>query len=95
MMGITALMLRARLAGFLVLLSVSGFFGNLLSNGLVPILGSVAAFFFCWGCLGLMFPNERAQDHAKNSMFRALVGLGLGLLALTITGIVQNAANGQ
>ncbi|GHO61393.1 hypothetical protein KSC_002850 [Ktedonobacter sp. SOSP1-52] len=53
---------------------------------------AVALFFFAWGAIGLMFPHERSQDHAKAALYRALGGLALVLLATAISSIINNAA---
>jgi TorA maturation chaperone TorD len=78
-----------------MLASLGGFFSNLLTNGLQPAMYAIAAFFIAWGGIGLMFPGERNQEHAKQSLYRALAGLALALLATTIATLIQNAARGQ
>ena len=72
--------------------TITQFFKNLYDNGIKPVAYAVALFFFAWGAIGLMFPHERSQDHAKAALYRALGGLALVLLATAISSIINNAA---
>ena len=68
------------------------YFDNLFNNGIKPIAYAMAIFFFGWAALILMFPNEKAQDHGKAALYRALIGLVCILLATAIGTIFKNAA---
>ncbi|GHO48597.1 hypothetical protein [Ktedonospora formicarum] len=70
---------------------ISTFFINLYDNGIKPVVYAIALFFFAWGAIGLMFPGERTQDHAKAALYRALGGLALALLATAFSSIIRNA----
>jgi hypothetical protein len=74
--------------------TINDYFINLFNNGIAPALYGIAGFFFGWGCIGLMFPGQRGQEHAKENLYRVLGGLALALLTATIVGIFQAAAGG-
>ena len=44
---------------------ISKFFQNLFDNGIKPVAYAVAVFFFGWGAIELMFPNERSQEYGS------------------------------
>lgn len=77
--------------------SITNFFSN-LSTDLVIFALAMAAFFFALAALFYMASgatgNERTRTHAVNSLYAALAGLGLALLAGSVAGIVRNAAGG-
>ena|SRR5437773_301931 len=79
-----------------VLGSISGFFNNLRGDVTAFALAA-SAFFFAWSAILFMTAgqNERRMDHAKMSLYAALGGLALALLANTIATLVNNAAQGQ
>ncbi len=90
-LGITHL-----LNALLVLASIQGFFTNLY-NDLTVFAFAMATFFFAWAAL-LMMPVGDAPNHkeqARSKLYYALAGLALALLAQTISGLVNTAANGQ
>lgn len=78
--------------------SITNFFTN-LSTDLVVFALAMAAFFFALAALFYMASgatgNERTRTHAVNSLYAALAGLGLALLAGSVAGIVSNAASGS
>lgn len=71
---------------------ISSYFQNLFDTGIKPVAYAVAVFFFGWGAIELMFPNERNQERGKLALYRAVGGLALVLLTMAITTIFQNAA---
>lgn len=77
--------------------TISNFFASLTSD-LVLFALAMAAFFFALAALFYMASgatgNERTRTHAVNSLYAALAGLGLALLAGSVAGIVSNAAGG-
>ena len=80
----------------IVLGSISGFFGNLY-NDLTAFALAMSVFFFGWSALMYMTANqnENQRVHARSSLYVALGGLALALLAQTIGGLVNTAAKGQ
>jgi TorA maturation chaperone TorD len=67
---------------------------------MVIVFGSIqamATFFFAWAALLWMTSgnNERNKAHAQGALYAALGGLALALLAQTISGLVNTAAQGQ
>ena len=82
----------------LVIGSLSQFFTNLLNNGITPFALSAATFFFAWAAILYMSSggtNRQRMEQAQGALYAALVGLSLALLAGTIAGIINTAANGQ
>ncbi len=77
-----------------VVTNIGDYFVNLFNYGIAPLLYGTAAFFFGLGCIGLMFPGQRGQEHAKENLYRVLGGLSLALLTAVIVGILQKAAGG-
>jgi hypothetical protein len=80
----------------LVLGSVAGFFTNLY-NDLTAFALAMATFFFAWAALLYMTANqnENHRVQARSNLYIALAGLALALLAQTISGLVNGAAQGQ
>ncbi|HEU5348594.1 MAG TPA: hypothetical protein VFU63_08275 [Ktedonobacterales bacterium] len=82
----------------LPLASVGGFFGNLYGQ-LTLFAGAMTVFFFALAALfygaSIIMSSERARSHAIASIYGALIGLALALLAGTAAGIVSSAAHGQ
>ena len=80
----------------LVLGSISGFFTNLY-NDLTAFALAMATFFFAWAALLYMTANqnENHRIQARANLYMALGGLGLALLAQTISALVSGAAKGQ
>src|SRR5260370_29786383 len=80
----------------MVLGSISGFFTNLY-NDLTAFALAMATFFFAWAALLYMTANqnENHRVQARSSLYIALGGLALALLAQTISGLVSGAAKGQ
>ena len=81
---------------FIVLGSISGFFGNLY-NDLTAFAVAMATFFFGWAALLYMTANqnENHRVQARSALYVALSGLALAILAQTIAGLVNGAAQGQ
>ncbi len=79
-----------------VLGSISKFFTNLEAD-VVTFALSASTFFFAWAAILYMTSgeNQRRLDYAKASLYAALTGLALALLAGTIAGLVNVAAAGQ
>jgi len=79
-----------------VLGSIAGFFSNLY-NDLTAFALAMATFFFAWAALLYMTANqnENHRVQARSSLYIALGGLALALLAQTISGLVSGAAKGQ
>jgi O-antigen/teichoic acid export membrane protein len=77
---------------------IGGFFNNLYGQ-LTVFAGAMTIFFFALSALfygaSVLMSSERARSHAIASLYGALIGLALTLLAGTIAGIVETAANGQ
>ena len=80
----------------LVLGSISGFFSNLY-NDLTAFALAMATFFFGWAALLYMTSNqnENHRVQARSALYVALSGLALAILAQTIAGLVNTAAQGQ
>ncbi len=80
----------------IVLGSISGFFSNLY-NDLTAFALAMATFFFGWAALLYMTSNqnENHRVQARSALYVALSGLALAILAQTIAGLVNSAANGQ
>lgn len=76
--------------------SIQGFFTNLYTDLTIFAL-AMATFFFAWAALLWMTSgnNERNKAHAQGALYAALGGLALALLAQTISGLVNTAAQGQ
>ena len=79
-----------------VIASISTFFTN-LEKDVVTFALAASTFFFAWAALLYMTSgeNQRRIDYAKMSLYAALTGLALALLAGTIAGLVNAAASGQ
>ncbi len=86
------------LGWFLPIASISGFFNNLYGQ-LTVFAGAMTVFFFALAALfygaSILMSSERARSHAIASIYGALIGLALTLLAGTAAGIVSTAAKGQ
>jgi hypothetical protein len=80
----------------LVLGSISGFFGNLY-NDLTAFALAMATFFFAWAALLYMTANqnETHRVQARSAIYVALTGLALAILAQTVAGLINGAAQGQ
>ena len=80
----------------IVLGSISGFFSNLY-NDLTAFALAMATFFFGWAALLYMTSNqnENHRVQARSALYVALSGLALAILAQTIAGLINTAANGQ
>jgi hypothetical protein len=80
----------------IVLGSISGFFSNLY-NDLTAFALAMATFFFAWAALLYMTANqnENHRVQARTALYVALSGLALAILAQTIAGLVNGAAQGQ
>ena len=87
---------RASWNTLIVLGSVSGFFTNLY-NDLTAFALAMATFFFAWAAILYMTANqnENHRVQARSALYVALSGLALAILAQTIAGLVNGAANGQ
>lgn len=101
---LTQVMFHPRLAALsqgalnllLVFGSITGFFSNLY-NDLTAFALAMSVFFFTWSALMYMTANqnENQRVHARSSLYVALGGLALALLAQTIGALVNAAAKGQ
>ncbi len=80
----------------IVLGSISGFFSNLY-NDLTAFALAMATFFFGWAALLHMTSNqnENHRVQARSALYVALSGLALAILAQTIAGLINTAAQGQ
>src|ERR1700720_2295391 len=80
----------------LVLGSISGFFGNLY-NDLTAFALVIATFFFTWAALLYLTDNhnENHRVKARSTLYIALSGLALAILAQTVAGLINSAAQGQ
>jgi hypothetical protein len=89
-------LLKASWTTLLVLGSISGFFSNLY-NDLTAFALAMATFFFAWAALLYMTANqnENHRVQARSALYIALSGLALAILAQTIAGLVNGAAQGQ
>ncbi len=90
------LMVTAPVHLLLVLGSISQFFTN-LETDVVAFALAASTFFFAWAALLYMSSgeNQRRIDFAKATLYAALTGLALALLAGTIAGLINAAAAGQ
>ena len=81
---------------FLLFADIIVFFNN-LRNDVVAFALAASAFFFAWAAILYMTSghNDRRSEQAKLSLYSALGGLALALLASTIATLVNNAAFGQ
>ncbi len=80
----------------IVLGSISGFFTNLY-NDLTAFALAMATFFFAWAALLYMTANqnENHRTQARSTLYVALSGLALAILAQTIAALINGAALGQ
>ena len=79
-----------------IIASISNFFNN-LEGDVVTLALAASTFFFAWAAILYMTSgeNQRRIEFAKMSLYAALTGLALALLAGTIAGLVNGAAKGQ
>jgi hypothetical protein len=79
-----------------IIASITNFFNN-LEGDVVAFALAASTFFFAWSAILYMTSgeNQRRIDYAKMSLYAALTGLALALLAGTIAGLVNSAAKGQ
>ena len=91
-----ATLVRTTVNALIVLGSISGFFGNLY-NDLTAFAVAMATFFFGWAALLYMTANqnENHRVQARSALYVALSGLALAILAQTIAGLINGAAQGQ
>jgi hypothetical protein len=89
-------LLKSSITTFIVLGSIAGFFTNLYTD-LTLFALAMATFFFAWAALLYMTANqnENHRVQARSSLYVALGGLALAILAQTIAGLVNGAAQGQ
>ena len=87
---------NSMLLPLLILGSIAQFFSNLEADVITFALAA-STFFFAWAAILYMTSgeNQRRIDYAKMSLYAALTGLALALLAGTIAGLVNSAAAGQ
>ena len=78
------------------LADITGFFTN-LRNTVVAFALAASGFFFTWSSILYMTSgqNERRIEQARLSLYSALGGLALALLAVTIATLINTAATGQ
>jgi hypothetical protein len=76
--------------------SIAQFFNNLEADVITFALAA-STFFFAWAAILYMTSgeNQRRIDYAKMTLYAALTGLALALLAGTIASLVNSAAAGQ
>lgn len=78
-----------------ILGDIASFFNNLYTD-LIFFSLAMSTFFFAWAALlygaSGTSGNERTKQHALSSLYAALIGLALALLAGTVAGIVDSAA---
>ncbi len=93
---VSALLIYALMSLPLIVASISQFFTN-LEKDVVAFALATSTFFFAWAAILYMTSgeNQRRMDYAKMSLYAALTGLALALLAGTIAGLVNGAAAGQ
>jgi len=93
---VSALLIYALMSLPLIVASISQFFTN-LEKDVVTFALTASTFFFAWAAILYMTSgeNQRRIDYAKMSLYAALTGLALALLAGTIAGLVKSAAAGQ
>ncbi len=91
-----ATLLKTIVNMFIILGSISGFFSNLY-NDLTAFALAMATFFFGWAALLYMTSNqnENHRVQARSALYVALSGLALAILAQTIAGLINTAAQGQ
>jgi hypothetical protein len=91
-----AMLMKTIVNMFIVLGSISGFFSNLY-NDLTAFALAMATFFFGWAALLYMTSNqnENHRVQARSALYVALSGLALAILAQTIAGLINTAAQGQ
>ena len=91
-----ATLVKTAVNALIVLGSISGFFGNLY-NDLTAFAVAMATFFFGWAALLYMTANqnENHRVQARSALYVALSGLALAILAQTIAGLINGAAQGQ
>jgi hypothetical protein len=91
-----AMLVKTIVNMFIVLGSISGFFSNLY-NDLTAFALAMATFFFGWAALLYMTSNqnENHRVQARSALYVALSGLALAILAQTIAGLINTAAQGQ
>jgi hypothetical protein len=91
-----AMLMKTIVNLFIVLGSISGFFSNLY-NDLTAFALAMATFFFGWAALLYMTSNqnENHRVQARSALYVALSGLALAILAQTIAGLINTAAQGQ
>ncbi len=91
-----ATLVKTIVNALIVLGSISGFFSNLY-NDLTAFALAMATFFFGWAALLYMTSNqnENHRVQARSALYVALSGLALAILAQTIAGLINTAANGQ
>jgi small neutral amino acid transporter SnatA (MarC family) len=79
-----------------IIASITTFFNN-LEGDVVTFALAASTFFFAWAAILYMTSgeNQRRIDYAKMSLYAALTGLALALMAGTIAGLVNSAAKGQ
>ena len=75
--------------------TIASFFGNLY-NDLTAFALAMATFFFAWAALLYMASNqnENHRTQARSTLYVALSGLALAMLAQTIATLI-NAATGH
>ena len=75
--------------------TIASFFGNLY-NDLTAFALAMATFFFAWAALLYMASNqnENHRTQARSTLYVALSGLALAMLAQTIAALI-NAATGH
>ena len=91
-----AILVKTIVNTLIVLGSISGFFSNLY-NDLTAFALAMATFFFGWAALLYMTSNqnENHRVQARSALYVALSGLALAILAQTIAGLINTAAQGQ
>jgi len=91
-----AILVKTIVNTLIVLGSISGFFSNLY-NDLTAFALAMATFFFGWTALLYMTSNqnENHRVQARSALYVALSGLALAILAQTIAGLINTAAQGQ
>ena len=91
-----AMLVKTTVNMFIVMGSISGFFSNLY-NDLTAFVLAMATFFFGWAALLYMTSNqnENHRVQARSALYVALSGLALAILAQTIAGLINTAAQGQ
>src|SRR5258707_12946072 len=90
------LMIKAVSQMRLVVGRISQCFADLQTD-VVAFALAASTFFFAWAAILYMTSgeNQRRIDYAKMSLYAALTGLALALLAGTTSGLGNGAASGQ